>query len=46
MSSKVQANAPAIRHHRKGLGLRLAEHWQLYALLLIPIVLTFIYKYI
>ena len=46
MSSKVQANAPAIQHHRKGLGLRLAEHWQLYALLLIPIVLTFIYKYI
>ena len=46
MSSKVQANAPAIWHHRKGLGLRLAEHWQLYALLLIPIVLTFIYKYI
>ena len=46
MSSKVQANAPAIQHHRKGLGLRIAEHWQLYALLLVPILLTFIYKYI
>ncbi len=31
---------------RKTLGQRLAEHWQLYLLLLIPVVLTFIYKYI
>ncbi len=31
---------------RKTLGQRLAEHWQLYVLLLIPVVLTIIYKYI
>ena len=45
MSSNVQAKAAVIQH-RKGLGRRMAEHWQLYALLLLPIVLTFIYKYI
>ena len=31
---------------RKPLGMRLAQNWQLYLLLLIPIVLTIIYKYI
>lgn len=45
MSSNVQAKAAAVQH-RKGLDLRIREHWQLYALLLIPILLTFIYKYI
>ena len=44
MRSNVQAKA--VVQHRKGLGLRIAEHWQLYALLLVPILLTFIYKYI
>ena len=33
MSSNVQAKAAAVQH-RKGLGLRIREHWQLYALLL------------
>ena len=31
---------------RKPLGMRLAQNWQLYLLLLIPVVLTIIYKYI
>ena len=32
--------------HTVSLGHRIAENWQLYALLLIPVLLTFIYKYI
>lgn len=32
--------------HGKPLGKRIMEHWQLYLLLLIPVVLTVIYKYI
>ncbi len=32
--------------HGKSLGQRIRDHWQLYALLLIPVVLTVIYKYI
>ena len=39
-------SAPAIAVHRKSLGQRIAENWQLYLLLLIPFVLTLIYKYI
>ncbi len=31
--------------HRKSLGKRIAENWQLYLLLLIPVVITIIYKY-
>lgn len=41
---KKQAAAPAQK--RKPLGQRLGDNWQLYLLLLIPVVLTFIYKYI
>lgn len=43
---KGNSNAPALQVRRKTLGQRVAENWQLYALLLIPVVLTFIYKYI
>ncbi len=32
--------------HTKSLGRRLADNWQMYALLLIPVVLTVVYKYI
>ncbi len=32
--------------HGKTLGKRIAENWQLYLLLLIPVVITIIYKYI
>ena len=36
--------APPLR--KKSLGKRIADNWQLYILLVIPVVLTFIYKYI
>ena len=34
------------RRHGKPLGRRLKDNWQLYALLLIPVVLTIVYKYV
>lgn len=40
------APASILAKQKKPLGRRLAENWQLYLLLLIPVVLTFIYKYI
>ncbi len=36
---------PPRKVHQKSLGKRLAECWQLYVLLLIPVVITIIYKY-
>ena len=39
-------NAPAPRLGKKDLGRRVKDNWQLYALLLIPVVITVIYKYI
>ncbi len=39
-------NKSVLTLHKKPLGKRLADNWQLYLLLLIPAVLTFIYKYI
>lgn len=46
--SKAPAPVSAGRTKPQGktLGARIMEHWQLYVLLLIPIVLTFVYKYI
>ena len=45
-----KATAPAktgnLRPKGKSLGMQIMEHWQLYVLLLIPIILTFVYKYI
>lgn len=45
-----KATAPAktgnLRPRGKSLGMQIMEHWQLYVLLLIPIILTFVYKYI
>jgi len=38
--------AAAVKPRRRTLGQRIAENWQLYALLLIPVALTVIYKYI
>ena len=35
----------AISVHRKSLSQRLRENWQLYVMLLIPVVLTIVYKY-
>ena len=31
--------------HRKNLGRRIADNWQLYVLLLIPVIITIVYKY-
>ncbi len=42
----VPVSAGKPKSHGKTLGTRILEHWQLYVLLLIPIVLTLIYKYI
>ncbi len=38
--------ASAVALGRKSLGQRMKDNWQLYALLLIPVVLTVVYKYI
>jgi len=48
MTSKQQkaAQAAVLTRPRGDLRRRLAENWQLYLLLLIPVVLTFVYKYI
>ena len=43
----AKASSPAAQApHRKSLSLRIKDNWQMYALLLIPLVLTFVYKYI
>ena len=44
--SKAKTPVAQVRPRGKSLGARIMEHWQLYVLLLIPIVLTFVYKYI
>ncbi len=41
-ASRPQADAVI---HRKPLKQRLAENWQLYLLLLIPVIITIVYKY-
>ena len=47
MDPEPQAPAAALtRRHGKTLGQRIGEYWQMYALLLIPVALTIIYKYI
>ena len=45
-STISQGGAAAARLHSKSLGRRILDNWQMYALLLIPVVLTIIYKYI
>jgi putative aldouronate transport system permease protein len=45
-SSKPHAAAGAIANSGKPLKKRILDNWQLYAMLLIPVVLTVIYKYI
>ena len=37
--------AKAVPRHRKPLKQRIAENWQLYLLLLIPVIITIVYKY-
>ena len=42
-----QSSAPVLAPRQsKNLGMRLKNNWQMYALLLIPVVLTIIYKYV
>ena len=41
-----QGGAAAAKLHSKSLGQRIMDNWQMYALLLIPVVLTIVYKYI
>lgn len=43
---KAAKTAKPMRLHRKTLGQRILENWQLYLLLIIPVVITIIYKYI
>lgn len=45
-TGKHPVPANRLQPGQKSLGKRLMEHWQLYVLLLIPILLTVIYKYI
>lgn len=42
----AQGGAAAAKLHSKSLSQRILDNWQMYALLLIPVVLTFVYKYI
>ena len=42
----MPAEAGKLKTQGKTLGARILEHWQLYVLLLVPIILTVIYKYI
>ncbi len=37
--------APSRRPHHKSLGRRIADNWQPYVLLLIPVIITIVYKY-
>ena len=36
----------SVKYRKRSLGRRIKQHWQLYALLLIPLILTIVYKYI
>ncbi len=45
MKKPAVAGAAAVPR-RKSLGKRMMDHWQLYAMLLVPVALTIIYKYI
>lgn len=46
MSKSKSAVVSSAKTGQRSLKKRLADHWQLYAMLLIPVVLTVIYKYI
>ena len=43
--SRSAPAAGGVIAHRKPLKQRLIENWQLYLLLLIPVILTIVYKY-
>ena len=45
-AANAAATAKKPQKHGKTLGKRIAENWQLYLLLVIPVVITLIYKYI
>ncbi|MDD6441054.1 MAG: ABC transporter permease subunit [bacterium] len=43
---KSKTVAPAVKTGGKPIGKRIGQYWQLYLMLLIPVILTIIYKYI
>ena len=43
---RISSAGSAALAGRRPLGRRILDNWQLYALLLIPVILTFVYKYI
>ena len=45
-TKKVQAKRPMKVGQTRSLGERIRENWQLYLMLLVPVVLTIVYKYI
>lgn len=45
-STVSRSGTAAAKLHTKSLRQRIMENWQMYALLLIPVVLTIVYKYI
>lgn len=44
--SAAAGTAAALARPGKTLGQRIMDNWQLYLLLLVPVALTFVYKYI
>ena len=44
--SKTAAVGPVLQYRGKSLKRRVADNWQLYLMLLVPVILTIIYKYI
>lgn len=46
ISASSQGGSTVAKVHSKSLGQRIMDNWQMYALLLIPVVLTVVYKYI
>ncbi len=42
----ISQGGAAARLHTKSLGRRILDNWQMYALLLIPVILTIVYKYV
>ena len=44
--AKAETKLPKAAKHGKPLGRRVAENWQLYVMLIIPVIITVIYKYI
>ena len=46
MSQVCKPAVQVLTPHKKALSRRIMDNWQLYLLLLIPVVLTILYKYV